>query len=111
MADITYWLTEAGYLYISLITDAYSRRVMGFAVADNLEAVHCCRALEMALKQITKRMGKQLIHHSDRGIQYCCDEYVQVVDSYHIRISMTENQTRWRIRLPNVSTEFSSRST
>lgn len=45
----------------------------------------------MTLRQITKRMGKQLIHHSDRGIQYCCDEYVQAVDSYYIRISMTEN--------------------
>ncbi len=64
---------------------------MGFAVAATLEAVHSRRALEMALKQITKRMGKQLIHHSDRGIQYCCDEYVQVVDSYYIRISMTED--------------------
>lgn len=91
VADITYWLTEVGYLYISLITDAYSRRIMGFAVADNLEAVHCCRALKMALKLITKRMGSHLIHHSDRGIQYCCDEYTQVIDSYHIRISMTEN--------------------
>ena len=91
VADITYWLTEAGYLYISLITDAYSRRIMGFALADNLEAVHCRRALEMALKQITKRIGKQLIHHSDRGIQYCCDEYVRVIDGYHIRLSMTEN--------------------
>lgn len=66
VADITYWLTEAGYLSISLITDAYSRRIMGFAVAATLEAVHCRRALGMALKQITKRMGKQLIHHSDR---------------------------------------------
>lgn len=91
VADITYWLTEAGYLYISLVTDAYSRRIMGFAVADNLAAVHSRRALEMALKQITKRMGRHLIHHSDRGIQYCCDEYTQAVDAYHIQISMTEN--------------------
>ncbi|WP_157816075.1 IS3 family transposase [Spirosoma pollinicola] len=91
VADITYWLTEAGYLYISFITDAYSRRIMGFAVAASLEAVHSRRALEMALKQITKRMGPDLIHHSDRGIQYCCDEYTQAVDTYHIRISMTEN--------------------
>lgn len=91
VADITYWLTEAGYLYISLITDAYSRRIMGFAVADNLEAVNSCQALKMALKLITKRMGLHLIHHSDRGIQYCCGEYTSIVDSYHIRISMTEN--------------------
>ncbi|MCX6217369.1 MAG: IS3 family transposase [Spirosoma sp.] len=91
VADITYWLTEAGYLYISLITDAYSHRIVGFAVAENLEAVHSRRALEMALKQITKRMGPHLIHHSDRGIQYCCDEYTRVLDAYHIRISMTEN--------------------
>ncbi len=91
VADITYWLTDAGYLYISLITDAYSRRIMGFALADNLEAVNSQRALEMALKQITKRIGRQLIHHSDRGIQYCCNEYIRAVENYHIRISMTEN--------------------
>lgn len=91
VADITYWLTEAGYVYISLITDAYSRRIMGFAVGNNLEAVHSLRALAMALEQITKPMGRQLIHHSDRGIQYCCSEYIQAVDRYHIRISMTEN--------------------
>lgn len=64
---------------------------MGFAVADNLEAAHCRKALEMALKQITKRIAKQLIHHSDRGIQYCCEEYAQVIDRYAIRMSMTEN--------------------
>lgn len=91
VADITYWLTEAGFLYISLITDAYSRRIMGFAVADNLEVVHCRRALQMALQHITRRIGRHLIHHSDRGIQYCCDDYIRTVDSYHIRISMTEH--------------------
>lgn len=91
VADITYWLTDSGYLYISLITDAYSRRIMGFALADNLEAVNSQRALEMALKQITKRIGRQLIHHSDRGIQYCCNEYIRAIENYHIQISMTEN--------------------
>ncbi len=91
VADITYWLTDAGYLYISLITDAYSRRIMGFALADNLEAVNSRRALEIALKQINKRIGRGLIHHSDRGIQYCCNEYIRAVENYHIQISMTEN--------------------
>jgi transposase InsO family protein len=91
VSDITYWLTQAGYLYISLITDAYSRRIMGYEVAQSLEAVHCCHALEMALQTINKQIGKDLIHHSDRGLQYCSNEYTKLLDSFDITISMTEN--------------------
>jgi putative transposase len=74
VADITYWFIEAGCLYVSLLTDAYSHRIMGFAVAETLATVHCRRALEMALRQLPKRAGRHLIHHSDRGIQYCSQE-------------------------------------
>ena len=91
VADITYWFTHYGCLYISLVTDAYSKRVMGYGVAETLRAVHCKAALEMALEQTDRQAGKSLIHHSDRGIQYCSGEYVALLDSYTIQISMTEN--------------------
>ena len=87
----TYWITQAGYLYVSLVTDAYSRRIMGYEVAQSLEAVHSCHALQMALQAITKQIGKDLIHHSDRGLQYCSNEYTTLLDSFDIQISMTEN--------------------
>ncbi len=63
VADITYWLTQYGCLYISLVTDAYSKRIMGYCVAPTLGAVHCKAALQMALKKIKKRTAKALIHH------------------------------------------------
>jgi len=91
VADITYWFTQAGCFYLSLLTDAYSRRIMGFAVADTLATVHARRALEMALRQIRKRAGRNLIHHSDRGIQYCSQEYLNALAPFHIQVSMTEN--------------------
>jgi putative transposase len=73
------------------VTDGYSRRIMGYTVAENLEAANCKEALIMALKHIDKREGKHLIHHSDRGGQYCSKDYVQELESYYIQISMTEN--------------------
>jgi putative transposase len=91
VADITYWFTEAGCFYISLVTDAYSHRIMGFAVADSLATAHCRRALEMALWQLPKRAGQYLIHHSDRGIQYCSQEYLTPLAARHVQVSMTEN--------------------
>jgi putative transposase len=88
----------AACLYISLVTDGYSRRIMGYTVSETLDAVNCKEALLMALQHIDKREGKYLIHpggapHSDRGIQYCSNEYVQVLESYYIQISMTENRS------------------
>lgn len=91
VADITYWLTKSDWLYISLITDAYSKRIMGYAVAETLEAVHCKSALEMAFSQINAQICKSLIHHSDRGLQYCSGQYISLLNSHHVRISMTEN--------------------
>lgn len=90
VADITYVPVSNGFLYLSLITDAYSHKIMGYYIADNLEAVHTTRALQMAL---THQLSKtnQPIHHSDRGIQYCSSEYVNLLETNNIRISMTEN--------------------
>ena len=91
VSDITYWFTHYGCLYISLVTDAYSKRVMGYGVAPTLQAVHCKAALQMALEHIDLKTGQSLIHHSDRGIQYCSVEYVTQLDTFQIQISMTEN--------------------
>jgi transposase InsO family protein len=69
VSDITYWKTEEGHLYISFITDAYSHKIVGYQVAETLEAVASIKALEMSLKEL-KQPSERLIHHSDRGIQY-----------------------------------------
>lgn len=90
VADITYVLIDNGFLYLSLITDAYSHKIMGYYIADTLEAVHTTKALQMALQNCAV-IPYQLIHHSDRGIQYCSTEYVKLLNEYNIRISMTEN--------------------
>ena len=90
VSDITYWFTPSGCLYISFVTDAYSKRIMGYCVAPTLEAVHCKTALQMALKKINRRTARALIHHSDRGIQYGSALYIGLLDAYHVQISMTE---------------------
>ena len=89
VADITYVPFNKGFLYLSLITDAYSHKVMGYHIADNLESVHTTNALRMALESINET--NNLIHHSDRGLQYCSSEYVELLRSWNIQISMTEN--------------------
>ena len=89
VADITYVPTSKNFLYLSLVTDAYSHKIMGYYISNNLEAVHTTKALEMALTSITKI--NQLIHHSDRGLQYCSSEYVELLKANNIQISMTEN--------------------
>lgn len=90
VSDITYYQTKNGFVYISFITDAYSRKIVGYHVADTLEAVHTISALKMALKDL-RLPSKGLIHHSDRGVQYCSYEYVRLLQDNHIMISMTEN--------------------
>ena len=90
VSDITYYKTTTGHVYISFITDAYSRKIVGYHVADTLEAIHTLKALKMALNQATGPLT-DLIHHSDRGVQYCCAEYVNLLQSNQIAISMTEN--------------------
>ncbi len=89
VADITYVEANNGFLYLSLITDAYSHKVMGYHIAKTLEAVHTTQALKMALAQLPS--CHKLIHHSDRGIQYCSTEYTDLLRQHNIQISMTEN--------------------
>ena len=90
VADITYIPLIKGLLYLSLVTDAYSHKVMGYSVAENLEAVYTIKALQMALDNL-KEVPECLTHHSDRGIQYCSYNYVNLLKDNNIQISMTEN--------------------
>jgi transposase InsO family protein len=90
VSDITYVDTIEGFLYLFLVTDAYSKKIVGYAISDNLQAVHALAALSMALKKLPADC-KGLIHHSDRGVQYCSEQYVNLLTSRAIRISMTEN--------------------
>ena len=89
VCDITYIVMGDGFGYLSLITDAYSRKIVGFCLHKTLSAQGTIAALKQALKNNPNTKG--LIHHSDRGVQYCCHEYVEILQSKHIKISMTEN--------------------
>ena len=89
VSDITYLKSKNGSMYLSLITDAYSKKIVGYEVSDNLKAASCKRALLMALKE-REYPKRKLIHHSDRGIQYCCPEYTDVLDDHKVKISMTQ---------------------
>jgi putative transposase len=88
VSDLTYIRTDEGFLYAALITDAYSRKIVGAHIGDSLEAEGCLAALEQALK--TLPAGKKPIHHSDRGCQYCCHEYVERLQKGQLPISMTQ---------------------
>ena len=90
VSDITYIrLTANRFGYLSLVTDAYSRKIVGFHISDNLQAEGPVAALQMALGS---RCGTApLIHHSDRGSQYCADEYVSLLKANEISISMTQS--------------------
>lgn len=89
VSDITYIHLAGRFAYLSLITDAYSRKIVGFYLSRDLSAKGSLNALKMALKNNTNRTA--LIHHSDRGVQYCCDAYVKLLQDNNIKISMTEN--------------------
>lgn len=90
VADITYINTLNGFGYLHLITDAYSKQIMGHELCDNMEATSTLKALQMALKK-RKYINTPLIHHSDRGLQYCSKVYTQLLIENNIAISMTEN--------------------
>ena len=90
VSDITYWKIGEGNAYISLITDAFSHKVVGYNIAESLEATESIKALKMAINSLNT-VEYNLIHHSDRGTQYCCGEYVKLLLDNKIEISMTEN--------------------
>jgi putative transposase len=88
VADITYIPTQEKFVYLSLITDAYSRKIMGYHVHDSLRTEEVSRALKMAIKG--RRTQAKLIHHSDRGIQYCSSYYQKLHEKNQITCSMTD---------------------
>jgi transposase InsO family protein len=90
VSDITYIRLTNQWAYLSLITDAYSRRIMGHSLRMDMSVQGCMEALQMALEARQYR-GLSLIHHSDRGSQYCCGEYVNLLQQNRIAISMTDN--------------------
>ena len=90
VSDITYWKINSQNIYISLITDAFSRKIVGYHAAETLETVETIQALHQALAGL-KTTPVGLVHHSDRGIQYCSTEYANLLKMNKIDISMTEN--------------------
>jgi transposase InsO family protein len=90
VSDITYIKSDEGNCYLNMVTDVYSRKIMGYAIAANMDTNSMIKAYEMALKN-RKTNNYQLIHHTDRGLQYCSQEYVKLSGENGVRISMTEN--------------------
>lgn len=88
VADITYIKSASKNFYLTIITDAYSKKIMGFNLADNLKTVSSKKALEMAIKN-RRYPNRKLIHHSDRGLQFCNPKYTDLLDNNKIKISMT----------------------
>ncbi len=91
VSDITYVETQEGVCYLSLITDAYSHKIVGWALGPTLETTYPLEALRMALKSVDEETAARLIHHSDRGCQYCSAAYVKELKKHRISISMTQS--------------------
>jgi transposase InsO family protein len=89
VADITYVAIETGYAYLHLITDAYSKQIMGYFVSTDLCASSTIKALTMSLEN--RKYQGELVHHSDRGLQYCSSGYVKILTDNNISISMTQS--------------------
>ena len=90
VVDITYVGTRKTPMYLALITDAYSKKIVGFDLSNSLSTSGSLRALKMALKQRVAK-SEQLIHHSDRGLQYCSNDYQRELIKHNLRCSMTES--------------------
>lgn len=89
VSDITYVGTTDCPMYLALVTDAYSKKIMGHDLSDSLGAKGAVRALTMAIKNRSYPV-REVVHHSDRGVQYCCELYQKRLDKAKIKCSMTE---------------------
>lgn len=88
VSDITYVQTENGVHYLSLVTDACSRKIMGYELSDEMKATDVVKALDMAIAN--RLYERETIHHSDRGLQYCSGIYQQTLSEHRIKPSMTD---------------------
>jgi len=88
VGDITYIRTKDGFRYLSLLTDKYSRKIVGYSLNDNLGLEGVKKAFRMAIKGVNT--PTKLIHHTDRGLQYCSKSYIDLLKTYGLQISMTE---------------------
>lgn len=92
-ADITYVSTDQGWLYVAAVLDVYSRKIVGWSMADHMESELVIDALRMALHQ--RRPGEGLLHHSDRGVQYASDDYQHLLTTHDITVSMSGRGDCW----------------
>ena len=90
VSDITYIRTESSFVYLALMMDRYSRKIVGYHCGESLEALGAIKALEKALADLPDNCHP--VHHSDRGCQYCCRDYVQCLLDRGLTISMTETE-------------------
>ncbi len=89
VSDITYIKTENGHNYLALVTDAYSKQIMGYQLDNHMRTSLCLETLNMAIKN-RKYPNQKLIHHSDRGFQYCNPKHIELAEKNDIAMSMTE---------------------
>ena len=92
-SDITYIRTDEGWLYLAIVMDLYSRQIVGWNMDKTTKAVLACDALIMAVKR--RSPGAGVMHHSDRGIQYACDQYQELLEKYQFRVSMSRKGDCW----------------
>jgi transposase InsO family protein len=90
VCDITYIRVSGSFNFLSLVTDAYSHLIVGYCLHPSLSTAGPFSALQMAITQLSKPV-EGLIHHSDRGTQYCCDEYISELNKHNISSSMTQD--------------------
>jgi transposase InsO family protein len=89
VSDITYIKTENQHAYLALVTDAYSKRIMGWSIDDNMKVELVKQALKMAVNN-KQHQHDTIIHHSDRGIQYCCPDFTQFAEGHGMVLSTTQ---------------------
>lgn len=90
VSDITYISLTHDFCYLSLVTDAYSRKIVGYCLHPTLKKEGPVTALNMALRTLPGKGQNTLIHHSDRGLQYCCAQYITLLETNNLTVSMTE---------------------
>ena len=99
--DITYIPTDEGWLYLAGVLDLFSRKVVGWAMADHMRTDLVSEALQMAI--VRRRPGKGLLHHSDRGVQYASDDYQKLLQDHQMTASMSGRGGCWITRASRAS--------